>query len=383
MSTGDSHSEGLSVTRELEARLGELRETQQYRELFERGRLSFAHNDYLALSSHREIIEAGEALMSTGPAGSGGSRLLGGNFALVDNAEREIADYFGAPSALFFSSGYLANLAVIQSMGAISEQIISDEANHASLIDGIRLTGKPKIVVPHGKWPQQVASFRGRTLVVTESLFSMDGDAVVGDELKRATAGSDTFLIVDEAHAAGVFDDEGRGILIPTLDWEHAAAVVTFGKAFGVQGAAVLSSRVVRDWMINTARTFIYSTAPPPVVVAMVRASLKVMKASGSRREELWRRAEWVRGRLGLISEKSSFWDRRSPIVPFVIGGNDRVMQFAKLMRESGIEVRAIRYPTVPKGTERLRISLNLGVSWDDTRFLVEELLRRWKEFSS
>lgn len=378
-------------------RLESLKRESRHRLLFRHDPLSFSSNDYLGLSRHPEIVEAGKEALARFGAGSGGSRLLGGHSEMFEEAEERIARAFGAPTSLFFSTGYLANVALLQALGAASDRIFSDELNHASLIDGARLSGAPKRIVSHCQWSRiGSAELLGRPLLVTESLFSMDGDLVPRADIEavwRAARGS--FLVVDEAHAAGVIGESGRGLFGDSgwseEEWDRGARVITFGKAFGAAGAAVLCSPTTKDWLVNSARGFIYTTAPSPGLVAMAVKGMELALAATHRREELWARATRVREILGRaqaawgkpLPEAVGPWGKRSPVVPFRIPGNGNVLRFCQNMGQLGLGLRAIRYPTVPVGTERLRLSLTLGVSREETERMAEEVVRQWTAFSS
>lgn len=380
----------------MENRIRDWRELGQYRELVaeenDTAVRSFSHNDYLGLSGHPLITEAARSQLAQVSTGARGSRLLGGNEPCFAALEAKIAHFFQAPDALFFSSGYLANQAVVSGLGAVADEIISDEKCHASLIDGVRLCKTPRTVIPHQAWAAQLevhakTGFPERPLLVAESLYSMDGDAVCEADLRAYWEKSGGFLILDEAHAAGIFDDSGLGISTTWRDFSRMAVTVTFGKAFGVSGAAVLCSTTVKEVLVNSARSFIYTTAPSPWVAALVSASLDAMQQEGAtRREELRSRARDMRSFFeenGLeIPRFTSTWDAESPIIPVVLGGNDRALRFAQVMRMFGWSLKAIRYPTVSKGAERIRISLNLDASQSETREFAQEVVRQWKAFS-
>lgn len=376
----------MTLSSEMDAKLAELRAQHRLRELARPAGASFVHNDYLGLSRHPHVIEAGIKALRDGGAGSRGSRLLGGNSGEYEAAEERIAEFFGAPAALWFSSGYLANLGVVRALGELTDTIFSDEKNHASLIDAITLAKRRKQIVPHGKWAE-VRGIGPDSLVVSESLFSMDGDFVDWNELRPVLDSSGAFLVMDEAHAAGIFGEDGKGLHREWPHWDRLAVVVTFGKAFGSAGACVLGSQKLKSFLINSARSFIYTTAAPPALPAMVVAAAEVLEKEPELRRELWRRSEWVRaqlralGSLALPPERTA-WERKSPIIPLLIPGDDRALLFAESMRQSGIELRAIRFPTVPRGGERLRISVNLGASWEETQLMTSELVRQWTAFS-
>ncbi len=374
----------MAWDRIIDENLSELRAVGQFRRPVPRGPCSFSHNDYLGLSGHPRILEAGRRALSQWEAGSGGSRLLGGHHELFDETESLVAKFFGAPSSLLFSTGYLANLAVVTALGKLSSEIFTDEFNHASLIDGIRLSGRPKQIVPHNAWNTvEPKTVRAHALFVSEVLFSMEGDFVHRNELESLVRVTGGFLILDEAHSAGVFREEGRGFGV--TDWSRTAVVVTFGKAFGVGGAAVLCCDSVRDLLINTARTFIFTTAPPPVVVAMVAESLGVCGEAVELRRELWRRATRAREVLSevpgllVMGGWDEVWSLRSPILSLSTPGNDNALRFCELMRELRFELKPIRYPTVAKGRERVRISVNLSVTEEETERMIQLVASHWK----
>ncbi len=342
--------------------------------------ISFSHNDYLDLSRHPEILEAGVRALRDEGAGSKGSRLLGGNSKAIEAAEERIAEFFHAPSALFFPSGYQANLGIVRAVGELAEKIYSDEKNHASLIDAIQLTRKGKVIVPHlGWWPLLRNPPREKIFIASESVFSMDGDNVMASGLFEFAEATDSFLLLDEAHAAGIYGEEGRGFF--EKEFSRAAVVITFGKAFGVAGAAVLCTPTVKEWLVNRARTFIYTTAPSPAIPAMVKTACDVLTKESWRGRELKDRAGKVRGILektGQLPFPGNEWERVSPILPFLVPGEEKALRFCENMRKSGFDLRLIRYPTVPRGQERIRVSLNLRASAADCENLAREMVRQW-----
>lgn len=362
----------------IEEQLALIRSENRFRTLRCSEGLDFSHNDYLGIASSGLLVEKAHEAVRIFGSGSRGSRLLGGQSRIFDEAERAIAEFFKAPAALFFSSGYLANIGLVSSLAPLFDTTYSDELNHASLIDGIRLAGVAKKIFPHNELRQVRTT--ARDLIVTESLFSQDGDFVDETALNNQAA----FVVLDQAHAAGVFFEDGLGV---KRDWSKTAMTVTFGKAFGVGGACVLCTPSVRDLLINSARSFIFSTAAPPVVPHLVMESLKIIRKDSWRREALWEVAEKARDVLSAIDPKLSKgaergeWARRSPIIPIRLGSADRALRFSENMRKSGFEVRAIRFPTVKVGEERIRVSLNLSVSRDNTLSMAEELVRLWTAF--
>lgn len=360
-----------------------LREAGLWRDLRPPEGVCFSHNDYLGLSQHPHLKEAGERFFRDGRAGSRGSRLLGGNSYDALETEQAIADFFGAPAAVFFSSGYLANLGVVGALARVARAFASDAHNHASLIDAIRLSKKPCTIVPHQGWADWTADADDWVLVA-ESLYSMSGCIVAEESLRGALRRSQGFLFLDEAHAGGILGPGGRGVSAPWREWDAMAVGITFGKAFGAAGGAVLCSTQVRDLLVNAARPFIYSTAPAPVVLALVRASLEVMQNEGEAlRERLRARIGHVVGVLreaGIALEGDA--ERGSPILSLPLPGNDRALRFARTMRNSGWDLRAIRYPTVAAGSERIRLSVTLAVTQQQTEQMAQEVVKQWKAFS-
>jgi len=375
----------MSVKDTAEARLAGYRAEGRWRDLKIRETLSFSHNDYLNLSRHPKILDAGQKALKRFGAGCGGSRLLGGHHEVFEIAEENIQDFFQAPSALFFSSGYLANLAAITALGSLVDGVVSDERTHASHIDAISLTKKPKTIIAHQRW--QDAQIHGRQLLVAESLFSMDG-CVLDKSAFLSQLHSDNFGLVDEAHAAGIFGSSGQGLFQgDEINWNQMAVVVTFGKAFGVSGAAVLGAEWVRDLLINQARSFIFTTAPSPVVPAMVSAALEVLSAEPWRRESLVERSEIACAFLkseGVSVHSLDCGSHALPthIISLMTPGNQCAVELAAQAQREGIGVRAIRFPTVAKGLERIRISLNLQVTLAETQRSLERLVSLCREYS-
>ena len=287
--------------------------------------------------------------------GSTGSRLLRGERNCFASVEEKFARFKGADRSLYFSSGYLANLAVLTTFPEAGDVIYCDERNHASLIDGARLSRARRVVFPHN----DAAALQkllyedngvGQKFVVVESLFSMDGDQAPLAEYAALCQAAGAELIVDEAHAVGVYGESGRG-----LGGEVFVSVNTAGKAMGVGGAFVAGPADAIEYMIQRARPFIFSTAPLPAIAAALEASLEVIVHEPERRERLLLRARYLRERLGLAGD--------SPIIPIIIGENERAVAVARELQAAGFDVRAIRPPTVPAGTARLRVTVNQGLS--------------------
>jgi len=333
-----------------------------FRQLLTRSELlDFSSNDYLGLSQSPEIRGILiEALTGGLPLGSTGSRLLSGNLEIHERVENFLSRQFQMESALLFYSGYMANMAVLSALGHEQTEFFSDALSHASLIDGIRNTKARKTIFQHNDMNdlQQKLSMSksARKVIVTESVFSMDGDLAPLEELLKLAREFDAWLVIDEAHATGVFGNSGLGRL---EDIKHSdvnlIAIHTCGKALGAQGAFVLSSKIVRELLINNARAFIFSTAISPLLALQVEASVRLLPGLISERQHLLTLARDFRESIrGLYEVGAS----ESQIIPIILGSNELVMKVSTTMREKGLDVRAIRSPTVTRGTERLRISL-------------------------
>ena len=292
-------------------------------------------------------------------AGSTGSRLLRGERECFTALEQRFAEFKGAERSLYFSSGYLANLAVLTTFPEAGDRIYSDERNHASLIDGARLSRAERVVFPH-LCPGTVTE---AGFLVTESVFSMDGDLAPLERYKKLGAA----LIVDEAHAVGLYGDRGEGLAGGDGVF---VSINPAGKALGVAGAFVAGPSWAIEYLEQRARPFIFSTAAPPAVAAALDASLDVIAAEPERRERVHFLSRYLRDRLTDAGVPVPFDD--SPIIPVIIGENERAVAIAAELQSAGFDVRAIRPPTVPPGTARLRVSVNAGLS--------EEILDRFVE---
>jgi 8-amino-7-oxononanoate synthase len=326
--------------------------------------IDLCSNDYLGLAEHPHLKQRMADAVSAEGVGSTGSRLLRGERSGFARVEEKFASFKGAERSLYFSSGYLANLAVLTTFPEAGDVIFSDEWNHASLIDGARLSRARRVVFPHNdaKALEQLLredTGEGQKFIVVESLFSMDGDQAPLAEYAALCRAAGAELIVDEAHAVGVYGECGRG-----LAGDVFLSINTAGKALGVSGAFVAGPAEAIEYLIQRARPFIFSTAPPPAIAAALEASLEVMANEPERRERLLARARYLRERLGLAGD--------SPIIPIIIGENERAVAVARQLQAAGFDVRAIRPPTVPAGTARLRITVNQGLS--------EELLDQFVE---
>lgn len=345
----------------LAQRLADLRAADLYRSLQAPCGIDLCSNDYLGLSQHPLLKSRMAAAVEREGAGSTGSRLLRGERACFSRVEQSFAAFKQTERSLYFSSGYLANLAVLTTFPEAGDVILSDERNHASLIDGARLSRAGKVVFPHNDAAELERLLAGRAgsgqkFVVVESLFSMDGDeaplALYAEMCRKYQAA----LIVDEAHAVGIYGERGSGLIEARgLSGDAFVSINTAGKALGVAGAFVAGSENAIEYLIQRGRPFIFSTAPPPALAAALEASLEVIEKEPERRERLFARATHLRARLGLPGT--------SQIIPVILGENERALAVAKALQAEGFDVRAIRPPTVPEGTARLRISVHQGLS--------------------
>lgn len=351
------------------ADLAGLAARDRFRALPPRAGLDFASNDYLAIAESPELAAAAEAALARGvPVGAGGSRLLRGNYPEHEALEEEAARFFRAESALFFGAGFSANEALISTLPQREDMIFHDTLIHASAHDGMRLSRAPRVSFPHNDVGALDAAIRdwrgkggtGRAWIVVESLYSMDGDAAPLHELAALADRHEAFLLVDEAHATGVHGPGGRGLAAGFEGRENVITLHTCGKALGVSGALVCLASPLRDFLVNRCRNFIFATAPSPLVAACVRASLKLAEAGDDRRAALRARVD-LAGRE--LRRSCDVAPSGSQIQPVIVGADARAMALAAQMRARGYDIRAIRPPTVPEGTARLRISLTLHAS--------------------
>src|SRR6266545_7570473 len=328
--------------------------------------VSLSSNDYLGLAAHPRVKERmAEAVLSDG-CGSTGSRLLSGNRDSFIHLERRFARWKGAEAALFFSSGYLANLGVLATFLEPDDVVFSDELNHASLIDGLRISKARKVVLPHCDVDElsrliKRAGNRGQKFLLTESVFSMDGDEAPLGEYAALCRATKTELIVDEAHAVGVMGASGSGLIEETgIGADVFLSLNPAGKALGVGGAFVAGPNWAIDYLVQRARSFIFSTAPPPSMAAGLEAALDVIHDEPELRTRLLNLS--VRMREVLIESGVSISRGCSQIIPVIIGDSEQSVNIANSLQAQGYDVRAIRPPTVPLGTSRLRLSVNVSL---------------------
>ena len=337
--------------------------------------IDLSSNDYLALASHPRVKKAMAAAIEREGAGSTGSRLLRGERDSFAAIEQRFAHFKGTERALYFSSGYLANIAVMTTFAEAGDVIISDEHNHASLIDGIRLSPARRQIVPHNDIgavrdvlveASETGEVRGagERFVVVESLFSMDGDEAPLAEYAELCKRTGAHLIVDEAHAVGIYGARGTGLIEEQgVADDVFLSINTAGKALGVAGAFVAGPAWAIDYLIQRARPFIFSTAPPPAVASAIGASLDLVEQEPERRARVRELAAKLRDSLRAAGVPCGRGN--SHIVPVLIGDNEAAVALAEMLQDDGFDVRAIRPPTVPVGTARLRVSVNATLTLD------------------
>lgn len=324
--------------------------------------LNFSSNDYLGLANHPQVKDAFIKGAERWGVGSGSAHLVCGHSHVHHALEEELAEFTGGDRALLFSTGYMANLGALSALIGKGDWVLQDRLNHASLLDGGLLSGARFQRYGHRDM-QSLGRFlqRGkgeRTLVVSDGVFSMDGDLAPLPELVAAAKSAGADVMIDDAHGLGVLGDNGGGIMeyyqVPRDD--IAVLVGTLGKAFGTFGAFVSGSHDLIENLIQRARTYMYTTSVPPAVAAATRTSLQLAKAETWRREKL--RNLIRRFRLGIEQLGLDAMDSITPIQPILVGDNDRAVRFSRKLKSLGFLITAIRPPTVPEGSARLRISL-------------------------
>jgi 8-amino-7-oxononanoate synthase len=339
--------------------------------------LSFASNDYLGLAAHPGLIEAFRAAAVTQGVGAGASHLLYGHSAAHDTLESALAAFVGLPRTLLFSTGYMANLGVITALCGRNDALFADKLNHASLNDAMVLSRARFTRYPHGDLDALARALRDsgarRKFVVTDAVFSMDGDIAPIPRLVELCDEYDASLIVDDAHGFGVLGPHGEGTLAHCgVRSDRVIYMGTLGKAAGVYGAFIAGSHVLVDYLVNRARTYIYTTATPPALASTLLASLRVIREDDWRRQRLAALIETLRDGLGDRAQR--LLPSTTAIQPLVLGDAGRAMAVSQAMRQRGFIVPAVRPPTVPRGTARLRISLSAAHGVDDVRSLASAL---------
>ncbi len=369
----DLERDGLKrLRRTLEAPCGPLARVDG-REL-----ISFCSNDYLGLANDPKLIEAACAGARKWGVGSGASHLVSGHLSPHEELERELAEFTGFPRALLFSTGYMANLGIIVALVGRGDAVFADKLNHASLIDAVQLSRADHERYPHGDLSALerllAASKAKRKLILTDAVFSMDGDLAPLPELLQLAERFDAWLVIDDAHGFGVLGEHGCGSLSHFGIPAHPRVLYmgTLGKAAGAAGAFIAASNTVIEWLLQRARTYIFTTGSSPVISCALLASLDLIREGDERRRHLHRLT--LRLQKGLTGTRWQLMRSPTAIQPVIIGDNHETLQVALTLFERGLWVPAIRPPTVPKGTSRLRVSLSAAHSEAHVQLLVEAL---------
>ena len=337
------------------------------RALAPRAGRDFASNDYLGLADGEALRNALAAGIERGlPAGSGGSRLLRGNHPEHEALETHAARHYGSEAALFFSTGFAANAALFAALPQRGDLVVHDELIHASAHDGMKLGRAGHVAAAHNDaqaFDDVIARWRagggaGTPWIAVESLYSMDGDRAPLADLAAVADRHDAVLVVDEAHATGVFGSGGAGLAHGLARRDNLITLHTCGKALGVEGALLCAPTVARDFLVNRGRPFIFSTAPSPLMAWLVRQAIEIVANEPERQARLHSLVRHAAERLVPLGIPAS----GTQILPVIIGDNDRTMRIAENLRDAGFDIRGIRPPTVAQGTARLRIAITLNV---------------------
>ncbi len=346
--------------------------------------LLLSSNNYLGLTEHPEVKAAAREAVTRWGTGAGGSRLTTGNLRLHEEMEKTIARFKKTEAAIVFNTGYMANLGAITALAGKDDLILSDELNHASIIDGCRLSRAKIKIFPHKdtraleKLLQQARGYRQR-LIVTDGVFSMDGDLAPLPRLVELAEKYHALLMVDDAHATGVLGRRGAG----TADHFNLKDKIhiqmgTLSKAVGSAGGYIAGSRKLIDYLRNKARSFIFSTALPPAVIAAATTALRVIEENPQIRENLWANARYLRS--GLKQMGYSILAEESPIIPIFIGDADKTMKMAEKLFALGVFAPGIRPPTVPPGTSRIRVTVMATHTREDLDRALSAFMQAGKE---
>jgi len=362
-------------THQWEKELNKLKSLNLKRSLHRDSLLDFSSNDYLSLAQHNSIRKSLiQALKNNLPLSSGASRLVRGTTLWHENTEKIFQKWIGRP-ALFFSSGYLANLGIISTL-CKNAVIFSDRLNHASLIDGCRLSQSTCHIYAH-KNTHELESYlkkykhKKNKVIITESLFSMDGDFAPLEDISYLALKHQALLIVDEAHSIGVYGPQGKGLCKSLKNQDHIVAVYPCGKALSSHGSFVVGPEVLKQYLINKCRPFIYTTAPSPISLFHIQCVINTLINSPNRLKSLKKKALFFRQ---LIKDLNVYGDKDSVIVPVITGSATSAISLEKALKKEGFGVRAIRYPSVPKGEERIRICIHYNHTYKQLSSLADHL---------
>jgi len=346
--------------------------------------LLFSSNNYLGLATDSRLKKKATAAIQKYGTGAGGSRLTTGNFDIHEQLECEIADFKKTEAAIVFSSGYLANVGVISSVMKAGDTIFSDAWNHASIVDGCRLSHAKTIVYQHADMADLERKLRqshgdGKKLIVTDGVFSMDGDIAPLPEIVALAQEYKAYIMVDDAHATGVLGNNGRGTadyfgLKDDIDY----TVGTLSKALGAEGGFVATSSIAKSFLLNNARSFIFQTALAPSAIEAAREGISILQNEPERRGQLLKNAQYVRVQLAHCGFEVRGGE--TPIISVIIGGAHEAMQFSEKLLDEGIFIPAIRPPTVPKGSSRLRITVMATHTIEQLNTVISKMKRVGQE---
>ena len=342
--------------------------------------IDFTSNDYLGFCADSRLRDSVAKAIQEFGTGAGASRLLRGNHPVHVETEKALAEFCGREAALLFSSGFAANLGLFGALAGDGDVLFSDSLNHASIIDGMRLSKAERVVYEHQNYQDlesklQTTPCSGQRFIVTESVFSMDGDISNLPDLIELAEKNDALVIVDEAHSTGLYGNRGSGIVERDgLESSVLCSMHTGGKALGVGGAWIAGDQALISHLVNHARSFIYSTAPIPALAHGIRSAIEHLQAEPSLAHELHSRAEHLRKNLRKLGINTLASD--SHIIPVLVGENDQALKLAESMRDAGYDVRAVRPPTVPPGTARLRLTVRATMETEMLDQFAETLKR-------
>ena len=340
--------------------------------------INFSSNNYLGIANHPALAAAAKMAIDRYGCGSGASRLISGNMTLHEELEAKLAAFKGTEAALVFNSGFQVNTGILSTLTGEGDAIFSDALNHASIIDGCRLSRAKTFVYSHGDLDQLEAALKqadgaGRKLIVTETIFSMDGDEAPLSGIVDLAEKYGAMVMVDEAHATGIFGDNGAGVVAKLgLSERVAVQMGTLGKALGGFGAYVACSATLRDYLINRCSGLIYSTALPPPVLGAIDAALDLVPSLDAERAHVASLAERFRQGARILGYDTG--TSTTQIVPLIAGSNHAALSLSKRLRDAGFFATAIRPPTVPAGTARLRLAFTAAHSNADIDGLLEAL---------
>jgi glycine C-acetyltransferase/8-amino-7-oxononanoate synthase len=332
--------------------------------------INFCSNNYLGLAGHPEVVRRTKEIFKKHGVGSGASRLVSGNFEIHDELEAKISKYEGTPASIVFPTGYMANLGTMQALVGAGDAVIIDRLNHASIIDGAKISGAKLLVYPHRDMEDlehilKNAQIFKKRLIVTDHIFSMDGDIAPADKLADLAVKYKSMLMLDTAHSTGILD-------LKIKDKSNVIIMGTLSKSIGSLGGFISGSRDLIDYLRNKARSFIYTTGLPPAIAAASLASFDIIEKDNSYKEKLWDMVNYLKKKIQPLNFDTI--GSETQIIPLMIGDARMAVDISNRLYSSGIFLSAIRPPTVPKGTSRLRMTVTAMHSKDDIDYLVSKL---------